>query len=154
MAAFAERFGDGPEVEVLRLLGLFDRPATKGAIEALRAPPPIDDLTEQICLLGRGYSKTVIVCVLSELAQKQERDDIETALRAQVAATNKNVDKHERIGAVIVTTEPWTIANEILTPTLKIRREQVETRFGELAQRLARESAEQGEILLEWKGAS
>ncbi len=37
MAAFAERFGeDSAEVEVLRLLGLFDRPATKGAIDALR----------------------------------------------------------------------------------------------------------------------
>ena len=38
MAAFAERFGeDSAEVEVLRLLGLFDRPATKGAIDALRS---------------------------------------------------------------------------------------------------------------------
>ena len=58
MAAFAERFGEGPEVEVLRLLGLFDRPATKGAIEALRAPPPIAHLTEQICRQeGRGLAE-------------------------------------------------------------------------------------------------
>ena len=34
MAAFAQRFGENSaEVEVLRLLGLFDRPATKGAID-------------------------------------------------------------------------------------------------------------------------
>ena len=34
MAAFEERFGDGPEVEVLRMLGLFDRPAEPGEIAA------------------------------------------------------------------------------------------------------------------------
>jgi len=51
MAAFAERFGaDSAEVEVLRLLGLFDRPVTKGAIDALRRPPVIPGLTEHLCL--------------------------------------------------------------------------------------------------------
>ena len=49
MAAFAERFGeDSAEIEVLRLLGLFDRPTTKGAIDALRKPPPIAGLTDHV----------------------------------------------------------------------------------------------------------
>ena len=47
MVAFAERFGErSAEVEALRLLGLFDRPATKAAIDALRRPPPIPGLTD------------------------------------------------------------------------------------------------------------
>ena len=47
------------------------------------APTPIENVfadnehTEQICLLGRGYSKTVIVCVLSEIAQGKDRAAIE-----------------------------------------------------------------------------
>jgi tetratricopeptide (TPR) repeat protein len=49
MAGFAERFGEhGAEVELLRLLGLFDRPATAGAIAALRKPPPITELTDHL----------------------------------------------------------------------------------------------------------
>jgi hypothetical protein len=48
MAAFAQRFGDGPEVELLRMLGLFDRPADGKEIAALRAAPPIPDLSEHI----------------------------------------------------------------------------------------------------------
>jgi tetratricopeptide (TPR) repeat protein len=48
MAAFAARFGGGPEVETLRMLGLFDRPARAEEIAALRAAPPIPDLTEHI----------------------------------------------------------------------------------------------------------
>ncbi|HEX6184254.1 MAG TPA: TIR domain-containing protein [Pyrinomonadaceae bacterium] len=48
MAAFERRFGDGPEVELLRMLGLYDRPADAASLAALRAAPPIPGLTEHI----------------------------------------------------------------------------------------------------------
>jgi long-chain acyl-CoA synthetase len=120
------------------------------------APPPIEGEfsdnphTEQQCLLGRGYSKTVMVCVLSALAQQRERDLVEQELRHQVARVNDTVEKHARIGALIVSTEPWGIENGMLTPTLKIRREQIEQAFGEKAQTLAHEAAVQGTLLVHW----
>ena len=48
MTAFEKRFGKGPEVELLRMLGLFDRPADGKSIAALRAAPAIPDLTKHI----------------------------------------------------------------------------------------------------------
>jgi long-chain acyl-CoA synthetase len=120
------------------------------------APTPMENIfaenphTEQICLLGRGYSKTVMTCVLSALAQQQTRDSIEAVLHERVAAVNAESDKHARIGAVVVSIEPWSIDNGVLTPTMKIRRERVEELFGERAADLARESAEQRTILIEW----
>lgn len=120
------------------------------------APTPMENIfaesevTEQICLLGRGYSKTVMTCVLSEVAQELSKEQVEADLRERVDAVNKEVEKHARIGAVMISTDPWTIENGILTPTLKIRREKVEARFGERAEQLAREAAEQGRVLLEW----
>ena len=75
---------------------------------------------------------------------------VEQSLRETTEAINNDVEKHARIGAVIVSREPWSIENEVLTPTLKIRREKVEERFGELAERLAREAAEQGALLVHW----
>jgi tetratricopeptide (TPR) repeat protein len=54
MAAFARRFDDGPEVELLRLLGLFDRPADSKALESLRAAPPIPGLTDRLHLLSEA----------------------------------------------------------------------------------------------------
>ncbi|MBC7930147.1 MAG: TIR domain-containing protein [Rubrivivax sp.] len=48
LAAFERRFGDGPEIEILRMLGLFDRPADGASIAALREAPPIPGLTEHI----------------------------------------------------------------------------------------------------------
>ena len=63
---------------------------------------------------------------------------------------NNQIEKHARVGAVIFSETPWTIENEILTPTMKIRREQIEKQFGEDAERLAREGAEAGSILMHW----
>jgi long-chain acyl-CoA synthetase len=120
------------------------------------APTPIENEfaknphTEQICLLGRGYSKTVMVCVLSGMAQQAEQAAIEADLRRIAGQVNDLVDKHARIGAVIISKDPWTIDNSMLTPTLKIRREQIESRFGDRARELARSAAEQGELLAEW----
>jgi len=37
-----------PELNILRIMGLFDRPAEVGAIEALKAKPPIDGLTSEL----------------------------------------------------------------------------------------------------------
>ena len=46
--AYARWLGEGPELAILRLLGLFDRPAEAGALNALRAAPPIPGLTEPL----------------------------------------------------------------------------------------------------------
>ncbi|MDG2048314.1 MAG: AMP-binding protein [Halioglobus sp.] len=120
------------------------------------APTPIENEfakhphTEQLCLLGRGYSKTVMVCVPSALAQQEDQEQLAAALIEHARVVNQDVDKHARIGAVIMSIEAWSIENGMLTPTLKIRREQIEQRFGERAAQLARASAEQGELLIEW----
>ena len=48
MSAFAERFGESAEVDLLRILGLFSSPADKEEMMAVRAAPAIPDLTEHI----------------------------------------------------------------------------------------------------------
>jgi long-chain acyl-CoA synthetase len=122
------------------------------------APPPIEGefaknpLVEQQCLLGRGYSKTVMVAILTESAQKMDPAEVEASVLETVEHVNAGVEKHARIGAVIIDDQPWTIENEILTPTLKIRREQVEKRYGEVAEPLARTAAEQRQVLVHWFG--
>ncbi|MDA8826491.1 AMP-binding protein [Luminiphilus sp.] len=124
------------------------------------APPPIEGMfannshAEQQCLLGRGFSKTVMVTVLSEAAKGLDRQVVEASVLDTIASINTEVEKHARIGAVIISSEHWTIENEILTPTLKIRRERVEAVFAEKAEQLARESAEQGKVLAHWFSAT
>jgi len=65
IAAFEQRYGKGPEMEVLRMLGLFNRPADAGEIAALKAAPPIPDLTEYI----QGLSEANWLRLLQKLRQ-------------------------------------------------------------------------------------
>jgi long-chain acyl-CoA synthetase len=80
----------------------------------------------------------------------EDEAKVSAALLAQAEAVNKEVEKHARIGAVMVSREPWTIENGMLTPTLKLKRDEVEAKFGERAQQLAQESAETRELKLAW----
>ncbi len=50
-----ERFLRGkPELDILRLMGLFDRPAERGALDALRKPPAIESLTSNLQSLSHA----------------------------------------------------------------------------------------------------
>ena len=57
MESYQTWFGEGPEQSVLRILGLFDRPADEKALEALLTPPALRGLTESLtnlrCALTR-----------------------------------------------------------------------------------------------------
>ncbi|MBV8223875.1 MAG: serine/threonine-protein kinase PknK, partial [Verrucomicrobia bacterium] len=48
MESYQTWFGEGPELAVLRMLGLFDRPADETALGALLKSPPISGLTESL----------------------------------------------------------------------------------------------------------
>ncbi len=53
MAAIEQRLGEGPEVEWLRVLGLFDAPAEEGPLEAVLAKPAIRGLTKRLAGLSK-----------------------------------------------------------------------------------------------------
>ena len=48
MRSYEEWFKGKPELNILYLMGLFDRPAEGGALEALKAKPPIEGLTSKL----------------------------------------------------------------------------------------------------------
>ena len=48
MESYQAWLGEGPELSVLRMLGLFDRPANEKALEVLLKPPAIPGLTESL----------------------------------------------------------------------------------------------------------
>jgi predicted ATPase len=60
MESYQTWFGEGPELSVLRMLGLFDRPAEEKAIAALLKPPAIPALTESLTDLHRTEWRTIL----------------------------------------------------------------------------------------------
>jgi predicted ATPase len=60
MRSYQTWFGEGPELSVLRMLGLFDRPAEEKAIAALLKPPAIPGLTESLTNLSPTEWRTIL----------------------------------------------------------------------------------------------
>jgi hypothetical protein len=60
MESYQTWFGEGPELSVLRILGLFDRPADEKAFEVLFKPPAIRGLTESMTDLSPTEWRTIL----------------------------------------------------------------------------------------------
>ncbi len=60
MESYQTWFGEGPELSVLRILGLFDRPADELALGALLKPPAIRGLTESLTDLSPTEWRTIL----------------------------------------------------------------------------------------------
>ena len=98
------------------------------------APVPLESLLarneiiEQACVVGDHHDQPVALVQLAEHINLEMRE-----LRRQLVETlelvNRELESHQRISHVIVIRERWAVDNELLTPTLKIRREAIEKRY-------------------------
>jgi hypothetical protein len=60
MESYQTWFGEGPELSVLRILGLFDRPADEKALNVLLTRPAIRGLTESLTELSATERRAVL----------------------------------------------------------------------------------------------
>ena len=60
MESYETWFGEGPELSVLRMFGLFDRPADEKAFAALLKPPAIRGLTDSLSNLSPTEWRTIL----------------------------------------------------------------------------------------------
>jgi long-chain acyl-CoA synthetase len=45
---------------------------------------------------------------------------------------NQQLDPHERLACLVLDATPWTVASGFVTPTLKVKRNQIEAVYGAL----------------------
>ncbi len=101
------------------------------------APVPIerklaqDPHIELICIIGSGLPHPIALAQLSEGAALQAREEVRASLKATLDSINPNLESHEFVDAIVVVNEAWDIDNDVLTPTLKIKRHVLESRFSE-----------------------
>lgn len=86
---------------------------------------------ELICVIGSGLPHPVALVQLSEGANLQAREEVRASLKATLDSVNPHLESHEHVDAIVVVSEPWTIENDVLTPTLKIKRHVLEKAFSE-----------------------
>ncbi|MBA6046706.1 AMP-binding protein [Pseudomonas lactis] len=98
------------------------------------APAPIENRLaehariEQVCVVGEGLSAPIGLCVLS--APGEDRQALGGGLERWLAQVNAGLDKHERMGQLVVVKDQWAVENGFLTPTLKIKRNVIESTYG------------------------
>ncbi len=104
------------------------------------SPAPIEDLLvgspwiEQICVTGPSLTNPIALAVLSDAAaaqidQPQFKQTLEEELTQLAAETNARLDKHENIQSIVLVKEQWSVENNFMTPTLKIKRNEIDAAY-------------------------
>lgn len=83
----------------------------------------------QMCAIGHGMEAPVLLAGLSELGAAKSREEIEAEITAELPAINARLPVHERIAQVFLVADEWTIDNELLTPTMKLKRNGIIYRY-------------------------
>ncbi|MFW1737155.1 MULTISPECIES: AMP-binding protein [unclassified Acinetobacter] len=91
-------------------------------------------LIESVCIGGSSQPQPVAFIMLAEdirnsLKQNPKRDEIENTLKALRVKINEELEPHAKISFFVVVNEPWTMENDLLTPTMKIKRNKIESRY-------------------------
>lgn len=95
-----------------------------------------DPHIELLCIVGAGMAAPVALVQLSEGAAAKPVDEVKLSLQENLMTVNQGLESHEKVGAVVVVSEPWTPENDVLTPTLKIKRHVLHKQFGERVEEL------------------
>ncbi len=105
------------------------------------APAPIENAMarntdiDQLCLVGMNLNQPLLVLTLTPEARRTPRVDSEKSLIATMKAVNAELEAHEQIAKLLVAKDTWTIEDGIMTPTMKVKRSEVERRYTEWIQR-------------------
>jgi long-chain acyl-CoA synthetase len=97
-------------------------------------PAPIENkllehpLISQACVVGSGMSSPFVLCTLAQTAQTPTGLDADFSNFLE--QINNTLDHHERLSKMVICKEEWSIPNDLLTPTLKIKRKSIESYYG------------------------
>jgi len=88
-----------------------------------------NDYIEQVCVVGNGLAQPLALVNLSELGLATDETEIKKSLNQCLETLNKERAKFEHISTCVVMSEAWSDQNNLLTPTLKVRRGEIDNRF-------------------------
>jgi long-chain acyl-CoA synthetase len=81
---------------------------------------------EQACVVGMGVPQPIVLSVLSELGQTKSKDEIIRSIADTLEKINPHLESYERLATAVIMREVWTIENGLMTPSMKIKRNEVE----------------------------
>ena len=106
------------------------------------APAPIENRLstmpglELACVIGEGMGQPVALLNITpeeqeRLSKGSEKEHFTKELEKLLARVNEVLDPHERMTTLIVCKDAWSVENNLITPTLKLKRNEIEKRYGD-----------------------
>tara|TARA_B100000614_G_scaffold132728_1_gene118277 strand:+ start:820 stop:2484 length:1665 start_codon:yes stop_codon:yes gene_type:complete len=104
------------------------------------APAPIENRlgsqpgVELACVIGSNMAQPVALLNLTpeeqeKLGKGAEKDHFTKSLEELLERVNKQLDPHERLNCLVICKTPWTVENGLITPTLKLKRNEIEKHY-------------------------
>jgi long-chain acyl-CoA synthetase len=101
------------------------------------APAPIEDrlvihaAVEACCVTGANLGQPLALLMLNAAALERSvdpagREELTVSLESHLSRVNSSLDPHEQLDCLVVVSEAWTVDNDLVTPTLKVKRNRVE----------------------------
>lgn len=81
---------------------------------------------EQACVVGTGVPQPMALITLSEEGKAAARELLVTELNELVREINADLEKYEMLAKLVIMKINWSIENNLLTPTMKVKRNEVE----------------------------
>ncbi len=100
------------------------------------APVPIESVlgalpyVEQVCVLGIGRAQPMAIVVPIE-QEGLSKEQLAERMEADMNAANDNLEPHCKLNCIILSAEPMSIENGMLTPTLKLKRDVIEAHYAD-----------------------
>ncbi|MBC8046700.1 MAG: AMP-binding protein [Fimbriimonadaceae bacterium] len=83
----------------------------------------------QCLVVGYALPQPILLITLSELAKNKSKEEIENSIRKSLGDVNETLDSYEKLEKTVILKNEWNIQNNLLTPSLKIKRNEVEKLF-------------------------
>jgi long-chain acyl-CoA synthetase len=101
------------------------------------APAPIEDklvmheAVEACVVSGANLGQPLGIVMLNAEAAGRAQDGaaraaLESSLARHLQSVNATLDPHEQLQCIVIVTTAWTVDNDIITPTFKVKRNRIE----------------------------